>query len=311
MTRRELLAVPVAALAAAPRVAQIAITFDLEMSRNFPKWEDTEWDYQKGLLDEPAKRYSVRAADFVRDNGGRMHFFAVGRVFEQPNIAWLQQIVRGGHAVGNHTYDHVYLLAKTPDEIQFRFKRAPWLITGKSVAQGLEDNIRMATAAIRDRLGIEPQGFRTPGGFHDGLRGRADLQQMLQRQGFLWISATSRKTNPDLAHAWQSIEPELPQSQPFRCPETGLLEIPMSPVSDIQACRNGRWRLDDFIAILERVIDWTVERGQTFDFLAHPSCIGVVDPELKTIAMICRKVRQSNGRAILVTLNEVARSFSA
>jgi hypothetical protein len=312
VTRRELLALPVAAAsAAAMPAARIAITFDLEMSRNFPDWEDTEWDYAKGLLDEDAKRYAMRAGDFVREQGGRMHFFAVGRVFEQPDVGWLARLVRDGHAVGNHTYDHVYLLAKTPEEIQFRFKRAPWLIAGKSVAQAIEENIRITTAAMRERLGVEPQGFRTPGGFHDGLRGRADLQQMLQRLGFQWISATSRKTVANGPDVWKSIAAELPNSQPFRYAGTGLLDIPMSPVSDIQAFRNGRWKLDEFVAVLERVLDWTIKRGAAFDFLAHPSCIGVVDPELRTISMICRKVRESKGRALLVTLSEMARSYSA
>jgi len=316
MTRRELLALPLAAQAASSApVARVAITFDLEMSRNFPRWEDTEWDYQKGLLDDDAKRYSVRAARFVKENAGRMHFFAVGRVFEQPDIGWLRRIVGDGHPVGNHTYDHIYLLAKKPEELQFRFQRAPWLIAGKSVAQVIEENIRMTTAAMRARLGIEPQGFRTPGGFHDGLRGRPDLQQMLERQGCRWVSATSRKTSPGSTgqtpgpDVWKSIEEELPNSQPFRYPETGLLDIPMSPVSDIHAFRNGRWNLGDFVTVLERVLDWTIERGQTFDFLAHPSCIGVVDPELKTLSMICRKVREAKGRAVLATLDDIARSY--
>lgn len=240
----------------------------------------------------------------------------MGRVLEQPDIRWLQQIVEDGHPVGNHTYDHVYLLAKEPKEIQFRFQRAPWLIAGKSTAQLIEENIRLTTAAMRDRLGIEPQGFRTPGGFHDGLHGRADLQRMLQRQGFPWISATSRKISTGAvgqspgADVWKSIEAELPKAQPFRYPETGLLDIPMSPVSDIHAFRNGRWKLGDFTAVLERVLNWTIEHSQTFDFLAHPSCLGVVDPELKTLSMICRRVREANGRALLVTLNDVARSHS-
>ena len=37
----------------------------------------------------------------------------------------------------------------------------------------------------------------------------------------------------------------------------------------------------------------------------------VIDPELKTYAMICRKVRDVNGRAQLTTLNDIARSSSA
>jgi len=42
--------------------AQIAITFDLEMARNFPRWEDTHWDYEKGNLTDEVKHYSVEAA---------------------------------------------------------------------------------------------------------------------------------------------------------------------------------------------------------------------------------------------------------
>ncbi|HSU56297.1 MAG TPA: chitin deacetylase, partial [Candidatus Dormibacteraeota bacterium] len=40
----------------APRQkALIAITLDLEMARNFPHWEDTHWDYEKGNLQPEMK----------------------------------------------------------------------------------------------------------------------------------------------------------------------------------------------------------------------------------------------------------------
>ncbi|MFN6050188.1 MAG: polysaccharide deacetylase family protein, partial [Planctomycetia bacterium] len=87
--------------------AQIAITLDLEMSRNFPTRDSIHWDYEKGNLNEDTKRYSVEAAKIVKQSGGRIHFFAVGRVFEQPDITWLKTIVEDGHPVGNHTYDHI------------------------------------------------------------------------------------------------------------------------------------------------------------------------------------------------------------
>ena len=50
-------------LAAAPaaRQALIAITLNLEMSRNFPTWDQTHWDYEKGNLDAATKRYAVEA----------------------------------------------------------------------------------------------------------------------------------------------------------------------------------------------------------------------------------------------------------
>ena len=91
------------AFAAQKPQAQIAITFDLEMSRNFPEWEMMHWDYEKGNLNDETKRYAVEAARRVKAAGGVLHFFAVGRVFEQPDISWLKEIVETGHPVGNHT----------------------------------------------------------------------------------------------------------------------------------------------------------------------------------------------------------------
>src|SRR5258705_8963108 len=87
--------------------ALVAITLDLEMSRNFPTWETTHWDYEKGNLDADTKAYSVEAANRVKDCGGLIHFFCVGRVLEQENVDWLKVIAADGHKVGNHTYDHV------------------------------------------------------------------------------------------------------------------------------------------------------------------------------------------------------------
>lgn len=156
--------------------ASIAITLDLEMSRNFPRREDMHWDYEKGNLDTASRAYSVEAARRVHARGGRIHFFCVGRVLEQADVAWLQQIAAQGHPIGNHTYDHVNLLAAKPSELQFRFQRAPWLIEGQTVAEVLEENIRLTSLALKQRVNVENSGFRTPGGFSTGLKGREDLQ---------------------------------------------------------------------------------------------------------------------------------------
>jgi hypothetical protein len=95
------------------RKAQIAITLDLEMSRNFPRREDLHWDYEKGNLNDATKQYAVDAGQRVKDHGGRIHYFCVGRVLEQPDVAWLRRIADDGHPIGNHTYDHVNLLLKS------------------------------------------------------------------------------------------------------------------------------------------------------------------------------------------------------
>src|SRR6476660_9192049 len=127
--------------------ALIAITLDLEMSRNFPTWDDTHWDYEKGNLNEETKRYAAEACRRVKAAGGVVHCFAVGRVFEQADVGWLKQIALAGHPIGNHTYDHVNVKATKPEDIQFRFRRAPWLIDGRSPREVIVENVRLTGAA--------------------------------------------------------------------------------------------------------------------------------------------------------------------
>ena len=300
--------------------AQIAITLDLEMARNFPNWTDTQWDFEKGNLNEPAKQYTVEACRRVKARGGRIHTFVVGQVFEQANVDWLKEIAAEGHPIGNHTYDHVYLLAKSPDELQFRFQRAPWLIRGRQVADVIRDNIQLTNIALKERVGVEANGFRTPGGFTTGLHGREDLQQLLLSLGFDWISSVYPAHagivdihDSDAApaqDAYDNILAAQSAAQPQKYP-TGLIEIPMSPISDIGAFRNGRWKLEHFLEALRLELDWVIRERAVFDFLSHPSCLGVVDPQFKAIDLICDKVEQSNGAAKLVTLNEIAAHYKS
>jgi hypothetical protein len=293
------------------RRALIAITLDLEMARNFPRWEDTHWDYEKGNLNDEAKRYSVEAARRVKACGGVIHFFVVGRVFEQENVDWLKEIVRAGHPVGNHTYDHVYVLAKKPEEIQYRFARAPWLIEGKSPAEVIRENIRLTTAAMRARLGIEPAGFRTPGGFADGLRGRPDVQQMLLDLGFKWVSCKypahpyGETGHEPTAEVLDGIVQAQQAAQPFVYP-TGLIDVPMSPISDIGAFRNARWKLEGFLKAIRLGVEWAIERGAVFDLLCHPSVMYVMDPEFRTFELVCDLVRKAGDRAALADLRTIA-----
>ena len=93
INRRTLLAgATVAAVETQPRKAQIAITLDLEMSRNFPRWEDTHWDFEKGNLNEATRRYAVEAGRRVKRAGGLVHYFLVARALEQERVEWLHEL---------------------------------------------------------------------------------------------------------------------------------------------------------------------------------------------------------------------------
>jgi peptidoglycan/xylan/chitin deacetylase (PgdA/CDA1 family) len=291
--------------------AQIAITLDLEMAANFPKWEDTHWNFEKGNLNAETKRYAVEAARRVKAHGGVAHFFLVARALEQEDVGWLKEIIRDGHAVGNHTYDHVNVKALKPADIQFRFQREPGLIAGMSPAEVIRRNIRQAGEAMQKRLGLAPVGFRTPGGFANGLADRPDLQTMLLELGYQWVSSKypahpngKPGEAPDAA-VFEGIVRAQAAAQPFRYP-SGLIEVPMSPISDIGAFRNGRWQLEHFLQALRLGVEWAIAERAVFDLLVHPACLSVVDPEFRAIELVCDLTGKAGERAALVQLETVA-----
>jgi peptidoglycan/xylan/chitin deacetylase (PgdA/CDA1 family) len=291
--------------------AQIAITMDLEMSRDYPQRGMREWDYEKGNLDEATKRYSVEAARLVRSYGGVIHFFCVGRTLEQPDVSWLKEIAEAGHPIGNHTYDHVNILARSAPEIQYRFQRSPWLIREKEVAAVIRQNIVMAGDAMQQRLGVNAQGFRTPGGFSRGLLDRDDLQQMLLELGFRWASAlypphqSGKPMEPPGAEVYDDIVRAQQRAQPFAY-ESGLIEVPMSPISDVTAFRSHFWKREWFVEAISRAVEWAIEQGAVHDFLCHPSCMVVEDPEFETIRRMCELVKAAGDRAEIADLSRIA-----
>jgi len=296
----------------AGKKAQIAITLDLEMARNFPNWEDTHWDYEKGNVNDELKAYAVEAGRRVKAHGGVIHYFLVARALEQENVDWLKEILAMGHRIGNHTYDHVYVRAKTLDDVQFIFKRAPWLVEGKKPLDVIRENVRLASAAIKSRLGVEPAGFRTPGGFVDGLIPAPDVQQMFLELGFKWISCkypahpnSEPPGTPPSQAVFDGIVRAQNDAQPFIYPN-GLIDIPMSPISDVGAFRNGRWKLDDFLKAVRLGVEWAIERGAVYDFLAHPAVLYAKDPEFRAIELICDLVKRAGDRAAIVDLDAIA-----
>jgi peptidoglycan/xylan/chitin deacetylase (PgdA/CDA1 family) len=293
------------------RKALVSITLDLEMSAEYPRRGMTEWNYRKGDLDADTKKYATDAAKVAKDRGGLIHFFAVGSTLEQEDVTWLKDLAAAGHRVGNHTYDHINLLAAKPEELQFRFRRAPWLIRDKPVARVIEENIANTTLALKERCGITPSGFRTPGGFRDGLKGREDLQKMLLKQGFSWCSSlypahTCGKPKEQPTDAvYADIVRASAAAQPFAYP-SGLIEVPMSPVSDVSAFRTHYWKLDWFLKAIRLAVEGAIRTGGCFDFLAHPSCLVVEDPNCETIKLICDLVKGAGDKAAIVGLDTIA-----
>ena len=54
-------------------------------------------------------------------------------------------------------------------------------------------------------------------------------------------------------------------------------------------------------------VEWAIDHRAAYDFLGHPSCLYVTDPDFRAIALICDLVRKAGDRAVIVGLDTVAR----
>ena len=134
---------------------------------------------------------------------------------------------------------------------------------------------------------------------------------MLLALGFGWVSSlypwhpnTPAGEGPG-AVLYDNIVRAQADAQPFVYPD-GLVEVPMSPISDIGAFRTGRWRLEWFLKAVELGIAWAIEHRAVFDFLGHPSCLYVTDPEFRAVDLICELVRKAGPKAAIVGLDALA-----
>lgn len=96
-------------------------------------------------------------------------------------------------------------------------------------------------------------------------------------------------------------------AQPFEYP-TGMAEVPMNPVGDVNAFRTHFWKLDWFLKAVRVGVEEVIRTGGVYDFLAHPSCLVVEDPTFEAVKVICSLVRDAGARAAVVDLAAIAAS---
>ncbi|MEQ1923414.1 MAG: twin-arginine translocation signal domain-containing protein [Pyrinomonadaceae bacterium] len=70
--------------------ALIAITLDLEMARNFPKWEDSHWDYEKGNLNDDAKRYAYAARAGIATADNKAKYWSDFTANKDISESWIE-----------------------------------------------------------------------------------------------------------------------------------------------------------------------------------------------------------------------------
>lgn len=108
--------------------------------------------------DGPDPLYTPKILEVLADHNARATFFMVGEAVEQfPGLVY--EILKGGHAIGNHTYSHSH----------------PWMMSPLRAQQ----EVSKTNILIRKITGITPRWFRPPfGRLRAAMRRQAHVEGM-------------------------------------------------------------------------------------------------------------------------------------
>jgi hypothetical protein len=70
--------------------------------------------------------------------------------------------------------------------------------------------------------------------------------------------------------------------------------------------RERKWKLREWLIMIEKNVRWAIQNRAVYDFFAHPSILYVEDPEFRAIQRICDLVNASQGKAAIVNLDTIA-----
>jgi peptidoglycan/xylan/chitin deacetylase (PgdA/CDA1 family) len=287
----------------------LSLTYDVEMCTNFPYWTSV-WDHRKGAIDEDSKLYILKLNEVAKKYGAKLHFFLVGSALEDPHIDYLKQLVDAGHAIGNHTYTHVFVKAKTVQQLQVVYRNAPWRAAGRTPLECIRNELRETNLGVREKLGVELRGFRTPGGFANGLHDVPEVQDLLKQEGFAYASSHySFPVDPKVKHPpREQLECAMRQSldtlQPYRYPN-GLLEIAPMGITDIWAFRYldlDRW---EYINLLKVGIDHAHANRQVLTLTFHPPCLAARDPHCDVLETVLHYALAQPGGCWIATNDDI------
>jgi len=198
----------------------IALSYDLEMCAGYSPTLTNH-----GQIMPDLQKYTLQLCDIAESFNVRLHFFYVANGLENPDKAYLREILQRGHVIDSHTYSHICLA--TPD------------------LEKLDQDLRRANRALEDELGIESVVLRGPGGILNGLNGHPESQKIILKNGFHYVSSAYKDplTDGDFRFLSKEVRHSIDEAaladaarlttldSPYRY-ETGLIELPLQGLTD-------------------------------------------------------------------------------
>ena len=177
----------------------VALSYDLEMCAGY-----SPTLINHGRIMPPLREYTLDLCTAAEAFDVSLQFFYVGNGLEDPDIDYLREILRRGHVLDNHTYNHVHL--SMPD------------------TELLRQELELTNRRLRERLGVESTVLRGPGGLPGGLTMRYPNQQAILESGFRWVSSHMDSTMGLYGPDHDAASPARLQAYAY---PNGLIELPI------------------------------------------------------------------------------------
>lgn len=310
----------------------LSLTFDVEMCTNFPYWNST-WDDRKGLIDDGTRQYINSILDIAKKENVKFQFFLLGSSFRNhENINLFKNIVCRGHSIGNHTYNHINIKARTFRQLQIFYVKNPNLLKSfKSIFEIIRHEIEKTNILIQKHLGIYVKGFRAPYGFKNGIKDILGLQHFLLEKGFEYVSSQynfpmrniSDMINPggfinktriykpkiyksQIKEVEMALKWSIKNLQPYRYP-SGLLEMPIMGLTDVWAFRILDLSKSEWLHLMDCAIKYIHQNSLICSLVFHPAILAVRDPKLETIKFILEEAKRKSCK--ILTNDDIAYAF--
>ena len=284
----------------------VALSYDLEMCAGYsPVYVN------HGRIMPAIRDYTLDLCRTAEQFGVQLQFFYVGNGLEDPDIEYLREILRRGHTIDNHTYNHVPL---TMSDIDL-----------------LRQELLLTNRRLKEKLGVDSIVLRSPGGYPGGLNLLGANQRAVLESGFRWVSSHTDSTmgHYDNAHdvaaasrlqayAYPNGLIELPIQgwmdriffDFYRCDDTDALDDwrraeGHQPIQDGWICPwTDSGVLDDWIEYNLAALDYAYDNELLWVPVWHPYTHYLHDPENRVLPALLEHAQAKEDPVMICTVRE-------
>ncbi|HJN39105.1 MAG TPA: polysaccharide deacetylase family protein [Chloroflexota bacterium] len=287
----------------------VALSYDLEMCAGY-----SPVLVNHGRIMPPLRNYTLGLCATAEEFGVRLQFFYVGNGLEDADIEYLHEILRRGHTIDNHTYNHISLTDADTDLVR--------------------QELALTSRRLEEQLGVTSTVLRGPGGYPGGLNLLPANQAAVLESGFRWVSG---HTDSTMGHYGpEHDDAAAGRLQAYTYPN-GLIELPIQGwmdriFFDFHRCRDAEaletWRrteghqpvpagwacpwtdpaaLDDWIDYNLAALDHAYEHRLLWVPVWHPYTHYLHDPHNRALPALLAHARAKPDAVLICTVREAVK----